>query len=459
MKIELFIAVVAYLTGISAMGIYFSRYVKTSEDFIIAGRRLGSAVLAGTLIATWMGSGTVVGGNNTYAYNWGPITAMLLAYLGSPIGIAILTVLAKRLRERAGYTVPDFMSRYYGDIGRIIASLAIILAYIGITSYQYSGVGFVLNATLGIDVETATFIAFVVVLATTLGGGLISVAYTDFVGAVLMLTGLLIGAPLALASVGGWSGLMEKLPPANRGVPLSWWEILQYSLPALLLVLGDQNMYQRFFAAKDPKTARAAAVGWLIGVITVVPLVAITGSVGRAVFGTSIKPGMSTIKVAADVVPTPIGMLMLPAVVAFIITTGNSYLLSSATNVGWDIYSRYIRKEAGDKEKLLVTRVMVLIFGILAYLLITRWPDILAVQMYSYTMYGAVITPPLLAAVLWKRTTRIGGIVSMVIGAVVTIVWELMGKPYGIGSVLVSAPLATIALVVVSLLTSKEGGR
>ncbi|MEM4489290.1 MAG: sodium:solute symporter family protein [Desulfurococcaceae archaeon] len=456
MNIPLFISVVTYMAAISLLSIYYSKYVKTSEDFLVAGRRLNTVILAGTLIATWMGSGTVVGGTNTYGFNWGPVTAMTIAFTGSPIGILILTLLAKRLRERAGYTIPDLISRYYGDLGRLIACLSIILAYIGITSYQYSGIGFVLNASLGIDVGIATMAACAITIITSIAGGLISVAYTDFIGAVLMLTGLLVGALAALGKLGGWTGLMEMLPPANRGIALSWWQILQYSLPALLLVLGDQNMYQRLFAAKDPKTARAAAIGWLIGTITVVPLVSITGAVGRAVYGTKITAGMATIKVASEVVPIYAGILMLPAITAFIVTTANSYLLSAASNVGWDIYSRFIRKQAGDKEKLIVTRLFVLLFGILAYFLITKWPDILAVQMYSYTMYGAVITPPLLAALLWKKITRVAGLASMAVGAIVTIVWELAGKPYGVGSVLISAPLATITLVITSLITYRE---
>ena len=148
---------------------------------------------------------------------------------------------------------------------------------------------------------------------------------------------------------------------------------------------------------------------------------------------------------------------MLAAITGFILTTGDSYLLSAAVNLAWDIYTKYVNPNATDRQKLLVTRLMVLILGIFAYLLIMYFPTVLSVQMYAYTMYGAAITPALLAALLWKKATPIAGIGSMLTGAIVTIIWEVSGKPFRLGSVLIAAPLSILVLLILGYLTSKEG--
>jgi SSS family solute:Na+ symporter len=96
------------------------------------------------------------------------------------------------------------------------------------------------------------------------------------------------------------------------------------------------------------------------------------------------------------------------------------------------------------------------ILGLAAYSLITFFPSVLAMQMYSYTMYGASITPALLAAYLWKKATPVGGIVSILAGAGGTLFWEMvLQKPAGLNSILFSAPLSILCLVVVSLATWK----
>ena len=94
--------------------------------------------------------------------------------------------------------------------------------------------------------------------------------------------------------------------------------------------------------------------------------------------------------------------------------------------------------------------------GIFAYILLQFFPSVLAIQYWSYTIYGAGITPALLAALIWKRVTKTGGIASMIVGTIVTIAWEILKQPYGIATVLVAVPISIITLVVVSLVTQPK---
>ncbi|MGB9866445.1 MAG: sodium:solute symporter family protein [Bacillota bacterium] len=447
-----FVALIGYLVGMSLVASYYSKFIKTEEDFLLAGRRLGAVVLAGTMMATWMGSGTVVGGTNSLGYQYGPWVAVIFG-IASPIGILLLVFLSKRIKAMQARSVPDVFELAYGPAARAIVSVIVMIAYLAITSYQFTGTGFVLNAILGIPTSVATLISAVAITAMTVTGGLVSVAYTDFISAVLMLTGLLLGVPAAIIRAGGWSSIAAKLPPQNlRLGGITWLKILGYFLPTFLLVIGDQNMYQRLFAAKDATHARMGSIGWFIGVALVMPLVAFGATASRALHP-NIPAGQALITLAVKDMPAVLGMLCIIAISAFIVTTGDSFLLTCSTNLGWDLYFRYINPKASERQRLVFYRAAVIVLAAIAYVIVQFFPTVLAVQMYAYTMYGAAVTPPLLAAVIWPGTTKAAGISSMLVGAVTTLTWEIMKKPFGIDTVLVAAPLSVAVLVIVNLLT------
>ena len=166
-----FYCVMGYLVLVTAAGIFYARKVKTDEDYSVAGRSLPTVVLVGTLMATWMGAGTVLGGPAATAYQVGIFGAIAFS-LGSPAGQLILTFIAKRIRRMNAQTVPEVIEVVYGPFARIVATLIIGLAYIGIVAYQYQGVGLILNSILGIPVQMGTLIAFGVIVVTALFGGL-----------------------------------------------------------------------------------------------------------------------------------------------------------------------------------------------------------------------------------------------------------------------------------------------
>jgi SSS family solute:Na+ symporter len=188
-------------------------------------------------------------------------------------------------------------------------------------------------------------------------------------------------------------------------------------------------------------------------VLTLVTLMASTA----VILYPGIHPDTAVLSIAMGSMPFLIGAPLLAAAVAFIITTGDSYLLSCSTNVTHDFYVRFFKPDASQKERLWVTRGVVLCLGILAWTLGTFFPSVLAIQMYSYTMYGAAITPAILAALLWKRVTAAGGIASILLGGGGTLFWELvLGRPMGWNSILFSLPLSLTALILVSLATGNS---
>jgi SSS family solute:Na+ symporter len=453
------VAVILYLLIMAGIGIFFAKTsVKNNDDFMVAGRRLPLFVVIGTLLATFVGSGTVVGGAS-FIYQYGPFAA-IFNLSGGFLGAIILYFIAEKVRMSETYTVPQLMEKRFGRTTRLIASLFILLAYVGITAYQFTGGAYVLQLTTGIPLEIGAIIMCFLVIFLTMSGGLFSVAYSDALSAVLILIGFIIGVPFAFNAVGGLEGLALSLPENTKSWNggLSIPQLIGFFLPLFLLVLGDQNMYQRFSAAKDGKVAKNSVIGFIFGNMLVITLTILLATTAIVLFP-AIEADAAILTLAVEGLPVIIGLLILCAAVAFLITTATSYLLSASGNIVYDLfyYIRGDRKPLSEKQMLWYSRATVLILGIFAYVLGQFFPSVLAIQMYSYTMYGAAITPAILAALLWKKATKAGVLTSILIGGSATMFWELvLSRPMDWNSVLFALPLSVLSLIIVSLLTQKK---
>ena len=286
----------------------------------------------------------------------------------------------------------------------------------------------------------------------TVGGGLVSVAYSDAISALLMIGGFFLAIPF-LIGVANSQG--ATLPPEKMTITggMSGWELLGYFLPSLALMLGDQNMLQRFASAKNSDEAKKSNIGMFIGEILVIISIVLIVTQAAKLYPTLETPSNVIFQVAVDYLPLVFGALVMCACMAFIVTTADSYLLSSATNLTNDIYVKYIRKDATDKQKMLVLRGTIIVFSFIAVALTLYFPTVLSLQMTAYTMYGAAITPAILFALFSKKVTPAGGMAGILVGGLVTIIWTLMGTPYGIQCAIVAVPASVIAILIVSAVT------
>lgn len=426
--------IVSYLIILFSMGAYLAFRVKSQEDFMVAGRKLTAPVLVGTLLATWIGSGDIFSvADLSYHHGY----SSLIGSAGGWLGIIIIFFIAGRVREFGEYTVPDILEVRYNHWARLLATITTIIAYITIVSYQFRGGGWVLNiiSENKISIDTAMIIVALFVVAYTLLAGMISVAYLDVINGLLILGGILLAIPFLIQHVGGFEYIQQHVTPRKDSIlgNMTWIQALGYFVPTLLLALGNGNMYQRFFSAKDPSEAKKAVIGWVLGVIIIG-----IGLQSLAVIGSSYFKGLSTVEsgkiillVAHKGVPVVIGCILIASIVAIIISTANSFLLVPATNVMRDIYQRFIDPQISDKKIILYSRIVVIILGFLSYSLIQFFPRILDAAYAAYTVYGAGITPALMATFFWKRATPKAGVLSILTGMSVTIIWEVIRKIQG----------------------------
>ena len=450
------IAIGAYLFLLMIYGLVIAhKKVKTADDMVTGGHRIPFIILVGSLLATWCGGGGITG-NASIIYNGGPWVGAI-TFAAPPIGIILLYFIAGKVRKSNKVTVPEIMGARYGQSASIISAVCVMLAYVGVLATQLKAAADILVllcSSSGVEISRglALVICTTIIVVITVGGGLVSVAYSDAISALIMIGGFFIAIPI-LISVANAQGAV--LPPEKTTLTggMSGWELLGYFLPSLALMLGDQNMLQRFASAKNSTEAKKSNIGMFIGeILVIVSIIAVVTQAAR-LYPTLDTPSNVIFQVSVDYLPMAFGALIMCACMAFIVTTADSYLLSSATNLTNDIYVKYIRKDATDKQKMLVLRGTIVVFSVIAVALTLYFPTVLSLQMTAYTMYGAAITPAILFALFSKKVTPAAGIAGILVGGLATIVWTLMGTPYGIQCAIVAVPASVIAILVVSAVT------
>lgn len=448
-----FWVIIAYLMILIAVGAYRSKFVKTQDDFMVAGRKLSAKVLVGTLLATWIGSGSIIAGAGL-AYDKG--FPALWFDAGVWAALVILFFIAGRARRFGQYTVPDILEARYNKYARLLGTIVTIIAYTAIVSYQFRAGGMVLNLITGISVDQGIIITAVFVIGYTVLAGLISVAYTDVVNGVIMVIGLVIALPFLLSNAGGWAGVAQNLPVEHFQLlgNMSLLEALGYALPTMLLLLGESGMYQRFFSARDERTAKRAVVGWIIVTILIETLIVVLAVVGSSMFS-DIDGEMVILHSVRHGLPVLIGCLTLAAIVAVIVSTADSFLLVPSTNIMRDIYQRFINPNLSQKKMVLYSRIVVVALGLFAFVQVRFFEKVLEMAIYAYTIYGVGITPAVMAAFFWKRATAAAGVCSITAGTVVTIVWEILNQPWDIPTVYPALGLSLFCLIFISLFTPK----
>ncbi|MQA01896.1 MAG: sodium:solute symporter family protein [Streptosporangiales bacterium] len=457
------IVLVLYLAVMVAIGVYFTRgsKVATGDDFMFAGRRLPNIVMIGTLLATWVGSGTIIGGAN-FAYTYGPF-AGLIFFAGTPIGILVLFFAAAKVRALAKYTVPELLEARFGPTTRMVGALVILLAYVGIIAYQLIGGGYVISLVTPLSTGQATVALAVLVTFLAIGGGLFSVAWTDFLSAMVIVFSLVVSVPIVLAAIGSPADYLAELPETSQQLTggLSGLQLLGFFLPLLLLILADQNMYQRLAAARDAGTARSSTVGFFLGSFLIIIPVALLAAAASVVLPNLEDADTAVLSLASEgIVPAVIGGLLLAGALAFIVTTATSFMLSVGGNLLYDFYLRFTKREVSDHSRLRLHRLAVLLVALCAYILGQFFPTVLELQIHSYTIYGVGITPAVIGMLFWRRVTTAGALASMISGAAAVLIWEFpLGKPMELNSVLIALPISVLALVVGSLLTKPDEQR
>jgi SSS family solute:Na+ symporter/sodium/proline symporter len=482
------VVVVAYVLMLLGISIYKSRTVKSADDFMVAGRNVPVYLLVATLVCTWIGSGSLFG---TAGLTFRTGVSELWFSAGAWVGILIVYLIAARVRRIAQYTLTDLLEKRYNQLAKVLGTITIIIAYMVIAGYQFKGGGrFVSILSEGsITPETGMIIVAVTIVGFTVLAGMVSIVSIDIFNGAIMLVAMIVTLPFAIYGHGGIDAVITTIQQTEPSYlsPMGdhdfvW--VAGIALPTFILLLSESSIYQKFSSANNESSAKKAVMGMFIGVVVIETLMMLISLVGFAIYSDDPRFFMSDgsvnramaeeviLRIGFEQLPTIVGSLLLAAGAAIVISTGNTFLMVTSTNITRDILQAFYFKNATPAQVVWMQRICIVVIGVLAFLLMSQFETILEMAFISYVMLGASLAPPLLAAFFWKRVTRAGGVASIASGMLTVIVIAVLNSIYkesadGLSILGISFPMDTdyiaipalvvsvTTLVVVSLLTPK----
>jgi solute:Na+ symporter, SSS family len=415
-----------YFALIFGVGLYATRYVSDSTDFLLAGRRLGVLLAAAALAATHFGGGFVVG-TGGWGFTYG-LTGMAYA-VGVGASLLVLAVVAARRMRRLGLvTVPDYLELRYGSrLARLLGALLSLAAIIGILGAQVWASQGALSI-LGIDPAVAAVAATLLFIIYTAASGLWGVTLTDALQLVIIFIGVPLAAIAGVHEAGGFAGIRAGLAGLELEVasdayfqPLGAGGMLVLAavVPTIMYTLIGQDFYQRLFAARDERIAVRAALLAGVVLIAYAAFPAVAGMAARGIFGDTIEPAQAIPMLVAEVLPIWFGAIVVGAILGAIMSTADSLLIAGTSHITNDLYVKLIAPAAAHDTRrlLLISRVGTVVIGLLALALALSVREIIGLLLLSYTMYAAGVFVPVVLGLYWRRGTAAGAIAAIAGGA------------------------------------------
>ena len=457
------IVTVGFMVALAIIGILISRGIKSSEDWMVAGKSLGKIPMAGTYFATIVSATSIMSYMGYYYLNgwpgwWNAAGTLLTSFLAC-------LYFAHKVRQSECNTLPELIEKRYNRGYSIVASLLVVLCCTALLANQVTGAVIILQSFSDWSTITCCVILLAVFIIFTCIGGMKAVAWTDTVCALVIILGVWVIAIQFLFRVGGFGAMNEGIAAVNpefvQGfsvtIPpltaLSWvitWGICNFGAPQFVA---------RFMSAESPEVAAKSQGITGVGLLAFyVPLV-IIGLCGMLIHpGIESQDAVFTTLVMSEVHPIS-GAIMLAAVVAAIISTADSLLLLVATTFSHDFYCK-IKSNVSDKEELFVSRVATLVFGIGAVVLTFFINDtIQTFQAKSVTLMGSALAITTMVGVAWKRVNKISGILSAVCGFATAVIWYSLGEPGGIMAALPACAVSFVVIMIATWLTPADANK
>jgi sodium/proline symporter len=459
-------AFLVYLLVLFGIAIVAWHRTRNVTDYALGGRSLGPAVAALSAGASDM-SGWLLLGLPGAVYLSGIVEAWIVVGLVAGAWLNWLVVAAPLRRATAAeavgggaLTLPEFLVRRFGvDAhpgvvrGLRLASTLLILFFF--TFYVASGLvagARLFESSLGLDYLLALFVGGGVIVAYTVAGGFLAVAWTDFFQGLLML-GALVAVPVALATLPQTQPLSAAaLDPWAGLSPLAWLSLVAWGLG----YFGQPHILARFMAIESAAAvprARRIGMSWMI--LSCLASVAV-GLGGRTWFGTPLAEPETVFIALTQVLFHPlVAGVVLAAILAAVMSTIDSQLLVASTALAEDVYRPLIRPDASATELVQVGRIAVLCVAGVA-LALALDPDSLVLSLVSYAWagLGASFGPVILLALHWRPLTAIGALAGMVTGGVTVVLWgELDGGLFDVYELLPGFLAGTLAAVLASRAT------
>ncbi|MDH7517268.1 MAG: sodium/proline symporter [Candidatus Thermoplasmatota archaeon] len=434
------LAFIVYLIILVLIGIWSSKFNKTLDDFLIAGRKLGSWPVAISAEASDM-SGWLVMGLPGRGFMYG-IAAFWTA-IGASLGTLFnWSIIAKRLRRFThklhALTIPDFLEDRFKDDTHVIRGIATTIITIFMVAYvsvQMVASGKILSETFGWDYNSALILGFAIITFYTLMGGFVAVAWTDVFQGMLMVGILLILPIVGIIKLGGLDTIFTEIGQINintisPGFGYSGLIFLLFAFVSMSWFFGypgQPHIITRYMAIKDEKKIWNSTLIGMTWVIISLWGAVLIGIIGLAMFKELPDPEKVMPLLVMNLLPEWAAGIAIAAITAAIMSTADSQLLVATSAIVEDVYHKLINPEVNQKKLVLLSRISVVLLSIIAFLLALQGGVIYFLVAFAWGGLAASFGPLIILSLWWRRTTKWGAIAGMISGTATVIIWDKFG--------------------------------
>ncbi len=502
--IQILIAMVLYMAAVIGIGAFYAKRAnKSSEEYFLGGRSLGPWVTAMSAEASDM-SGWLLMGLPGVAYWCGLADAAWTA-----IGLAVGTylnwlIVSKRLRRysvraKNSITLPEFFSNRFRENKKVIMTLSAAFILIFFTVYAAScfvTCGKLFSTLFGAPYVTMMIVGAIFVLLYTILGGFLAESISDFMQAIVMIVALTVIVIISTVRAGGIGAVIENAKSipgflsffglATPTLDANGQQLVEAGAPVFgnaapygilsvcsmmawgLGYFGMPQVLLRFMAIRkedELKRSRRIAMVWVVISLAVAVFI---GIVGRQLYPIEHLTKSSAenifITLATSSLPAILAGFVMAGILAATISSSDSYLLIAASAFAKNIFQGICKKNATDKQVMLVSRITLLVLALIGMVIaLDENSVIFQIVSFAWAGFGATFGPLMLFSLFWKRTNKAGAIAGMVGGAGMVFLWKLViskhGGVFAIYELLPAFLFSCICIVVFSLLTrapSKE---
>ncbi len=460
MTTTLAVVLLIYFAMVLGIALYSHARTRTEVDFLAAGRSIGPVVGGAVLAATQISAGTVVG---TLGRHYLTGVSWWWIWLGVWAGwLCSAFFVAPQLRRFGALTVPDYVGARFGsERVRAMAALLIIVSNCIYLVAQFQASGEIARAVFGVPPLAAILVVVASTALYSMLGGVRSSSYIEFVQALIMVVGLAVAIPVLLDRIGGIGTSIDFLRSLDPRL-LGWYygpkEIAAFGISFSFAIAVSPYEMTRYYSMRDERTVKqaiAVSIGFqvLIG-LSVLAL----GLFTRVLFPTLPSEDQASSVMAYEVLPPLVSALLLVAMLSAIMSTVNSVLLVTGASVSHDLYGKFVRPDATDRELVRWNRIGILVLSIIPVVFaLQRLGNVQAIVVAQTKFVASFFFTPVVIGLNWRRGTAAGAVAAMLGGFLACLLWELTGQKsfarHGIDAVEVGVLTSLVLFFTVSWLT------
>lgn len=458
MRIEVIVLLIYFVLMIG-MGVYWNRKAQKSEDFLLGGRQMGPLITALTLQTTSM-SGYMFMGGPSLAYNIGWF-AIFYAVGDAGGGIINISFMARRMRRLSQLLdsispIEYLEKRYDSSKVKVVASIVSIFGLSGYVLAQFLASGKTLALLFNFPFAPALIAGVTVILIYTFIGGYFAVAWIDVIQGMIMVTSVIGVLILSIVKVGGFTALNTKLAAIDPTYLSVWGKGLIYEngygviagavLIYLIGYIGLPHVVIKHMAMESPATAKQTLLIATIWNQLFIFSPYILGLCGILLLPNIADPEMVIPELSFQMFPGVIAAVVLTAIMSAIMSTVAALLLLVGTILSIDLYKRWLKPDATDKQVVLTSKIAIIMVGIVGIVIaILQPPGIFKLVIFAFGVMSCALLPSFFCAIWWKKANATGAATSMIAGGGINFIWTAMKlevptkiHPYFIGVILSS---------------------